>query len=94
MVASQVIHGASQAQVTLANNKKYIAKLKGAEPDKDLAGEQLTLLANWWPALVAEGRPASSTPTLPVGGGGRSVTRAAVVVALACCPSRPHDPVV
>lgn len=34
----QVIHGAHTAQVTLANNKKYAAQLKGAEPDKDLAG--------------------------------------------------------
>ncbi|KAL6750928.1 trypsin-like cysteine/serine peptidase domain-containing protein [Haematococcus lacustris] len=32
-----VIHQASTAQVTLANNQKYTASLRGAEPDKDLA---------------------------------------------------------
>lgn len=32
-----VIHGASQAQVTLHNGKKFMAQLRGAEPNKDLA---------------------------------------------------------
>lgn len=33
-----VIHAATAARVTLANNRKCEAVLRGAEPDKDLAG--------------------------------------------------------
>ena len=34
---TQVIHNAKSCQVTLADNRKFSATLKGAEPDKDLA---------------------------------------------------------
>lgn len=38
MLCMQVIHNAHSAQVTLSNNKRFEARLQGAEPDKDLAG--------------------------------------------------------
>ena len=37
MIHSQVIHNTKSCQVTLADNRKFSATLKGAEPDKDLA---------------------------------------------------------
>jgi S1-C subfamily serine protease len=42
-----VIHNANHAQVTLSNNEKFTATLRGAEPDKDLAVSVISKLKDF-----------------------------------------------